>query len=98
MVQASINDFVLCNEAKTIHGSLICVLPDDENEKHETWFKAKIISFDKFAYEVRQCLSGCKHLNLKGNNGVDDGVNPEDNVSNVVDKSLPSLKAQLVVK
>lgn len=39
MVQASTNDSVaLCNEARTIHGSLICVLPDDENEKHETWF------------------------------------------------------------
>lgn len=66
MVQASTNDFVvLCNEAKTIHGFLICVLPDDENEKHETWFKVKTMCYDEFIYEVSEWLPGCEHLHLK---------------------------------
>lgn len=88
MVQASFNDFVgLCNEAKTVHGSLMCLLPDDEKEKHETWFKAKTMHYDEFTYEMKEWLSGCEHLHLKGDHGVDDGVKPEDSVSNVVGKS-----------
>ncbi len=47
-VQCALDDLVnLCDEAKGIHGSLTGMLPDDEKEKLDTRFKAKMM-FDYF--------------------------------------------------
>lgn len=45
-VQGALDELVnLCDEAKGVHGSLMGLLPD-EKEKHDIWFKAKMISND----------------------------------------------------
>lgn len=35
-----------CNDAKRIHESLLTILPGEEGEKHDVWFKAKIVNND----------------------------------------------------
>lgn len=72
------------------------LLPDDEKEKHDIWFKAKMISNDELISDVKRSVTCSEQHALKGNddddddddhdNGNDDGVNPEDSVSNVASK------------
>lgn len=42
-----------CNDAKRIQESLLSFLPVDEKEKHETWFKAKMLSNNDFICETK---------------------------------------------
>jgi len=41
-----------CKEAKEAHESLIALLPDEEKDRHETWFKAKMIWVVEFSTVV----------------------------------------------
>ncbi len=48
-VRLAFEDFKrLCSEAKDTHESLLIILPFDEAEKHEIWFKAKMIPNNEF--------------------------------------------------
>lgn len=38
----------LINDAKVAHNNLLELLPVEEKEKHETWFKAKLLSVHEF--------------------------------------------------
>lgn len=58
-------DDVLCVEVKGIHDSLMGLLPDNEKEKHDTWFKAKIMFDDEFISDVKKWVS-------KGSGSFDD--------------------------
>ncbi len=84
----------MCDDAKGAHVSLIGILPDDEKEKHNTWFKAKMIPNDELIAYVKKWVSDAE-LILKGDDDVDgvenksnyeDDVNPDDSVSNVASK------------
>ena len=93
-VQCVLHDLVvLCDEAKGIHGSLMDILPDDEKEKHDIWFKAKMICNDesisnvnKWLSGVEQTLPGAVHTLKVYNDDDKDDVNPEDSISNVASK------------
>lgn len=73
---------VLINDAKVAHNNLLELLPIDEKEKHETWFKAKLLSVNEFC----QCVEN--HFKST-NNGttedvqLEDDIKPTDGVSNV---------------
>jgi len=72
----------LCLGAKEAHDSLLTVLPDNEIEKHDIWFKAKLIPINEFIEHVNVWLS-----TPVASEGVEVNVNdyivPEDSVSNV---------------
>lgn len=92
-VERSFNDLiVLCNEAGCVHDSLMGLLDEVEKEKHDIWFKAKMISNNECISHVKRRLSGVENQTLKGNDDDKDGdyvvddndvVNPEESVSNV---------------
>ncbi|KAK0139489.1 hypothetical protein N1851_023681 [Merluccius polli] len=93
-VQCVLHDLVdLCDEVKGIHGSLMGILPEDEKEKHDIWFKAKMICNDecisnvnKWLSGVEQTLPGAAHTLKVYNDDDKDDVNPEDSISNVASK------------
>lgn len=70
----------LCKDAKETHESLLKYLPPDEKEKHEIWFKAKLLSVDEFI----ECMNkwflmsydGIPKLaeNVENDNGVESEV------------------------
>ncbi len=101
-VQYALDELVnLCYEAKNVHDSLMGLLPDDEKEKHEIWFKAKMIGNDELISDVKRWVKCSEQhaLNSNGNddddddNDDDDDVNPEDSVSNVASKQTSKKSA-----
>ncbi len=50
----------LINDAKDAHSKLLKLLPVEENENHEIWFKAKLLSvneFNKGVAKYRTCAN-----------------------------------------
>ncbi len=90
-VQSGFDDLLnLCDEAKGIHGSLMGMLPESEKEKHDIWFKAKMIANNDFISEVKMWVSCTENeirptLNEVMHDKVD-GVDPHDSISNVGSK------------
>ena len=68
----------LCVETRSMHDTLMGLLPHDERERHETWFKAKIMFNDEFIAEIKVWV--CQTEGTGDNN---DEINPDDSVSNV---------------
>lgn len=68
-------------------------LPEVEQDKHAVWFKAKMLNNDEFISKVQlwhssveqRALDGLEQnvINVTDVNIIDDGVNPEDSISNV---------------
>lgn len=92
-VQCSLDHLVeLCGESTCVHNSLMGLMGLlDEKDKHDMWFKAKMISNNECISYVKRWLTSVEHRTLMGNDddhGVDDndGVNPDDSVSNVANK------------
>jgi len=87
-----------CNDAKRIHEALLSLLPVDEKEKHETWFKAKMIANNDVISETKGLVARC----LENDNSVlatvppdgavhesgrdGNGINQNDSVSNISSK------------
>lgn len=73
----------VCDEAKCMHTLLLGMLPCDEGEKHETWFKAKMMFNDECIADAELWVSS-----YEGNvyEKVEDGVNPDESVSNMGSK------------
>lgn len=46
----------LCSEAKDTHESLLGILPVEECEKHDIWFKAKMISNNEFLERTKKMV------------------------------------------
>lgn len=68
--------------AKKTHESLLGVLPVEEAEKHEIWFKAKIIPINEFIKRVNKRLPDTSQkCSDMGDINID--VVPEDSISNV---------------
>lgn len=93
-VQCAFNNLLkLCDEVKGVHISVMRMLPEVEQEKHDVWFKAKMLNNDEFISKVQLWLSsveqsvidGCEQnvINVTNVNVIDDGINPEDSISNV---------------
>lgn len=72
----------LIKDAKVAHNQLLELLPVDEKERHETWFKAKLLSVNEFCHCVENRFKSA-------NNGttetvaLEDDIKPTDSVSNV---------------
>lgn len=47
---------LMCNEAQNMHDTLLGLLPAKEAEKHEIWYKAKMLSVNEFIDEVNMFL------------------------------------------
>lgn len=76
----------LCDEAKETHASLLHLLPPAEKEKHDIWFKAKLLSVNEFIDRVKCWLSNpeVKKPAEKDDDDCDEGeVKPCDSISNV---------------
>lgn len=77
----------LCNEARETHESLLQLLPPAEKEKHEIWFKAKLLSVNEFTDCVKKWLSNPDVRNPAENDNNEDcdenEVKPSDSISNV---------------
>lgn len=69
----------LCGEVKKVQDALLVLLPSDEKEKHEIWFKAKMFNNECVAKTEKWVAEN--ECNENGT-AVDD-VDPNDSVSNV---------------
>ena len=68
---------VVCDDAKSIHEQLLGFMPSDEQEKHEIWFKAKLLSLNECVRDAEMWVS-----NNEGNIQETVGVaNIEDNAN-----------------
>lgn len=87
-VQSALEELVeVCDNAKSMHESLLGLLPPDEKDEHETWFKAKMMFNDECIADANQWVM-CNEGNVVVNQGdvIDDGINPNDSVSNIESK------------
>ncbi len=75
----------LCLEAQEAHESLMILLPVNEIEKHDIWFKAKMITKNEFIEHINVWLSTpvtCQETSEGVTDvNVNDEVVPEDSVS-----------------
>lgn len=87
-VQNALDDLIeMCEEAKCMHDSLLVLLPCDEKEKHEIWFKAKMLANDECIANMKMWVSSNESTaHEKDDDVVDDDINPDDSVSNVGSK------------
>lgn len=101
-VQNGLDSFIkLCDEIRSIHGFLLGLLPQEEKDRHETWFKAKMMFNDEFIVKTRGWLSSSGVFESKAISNDDeifkpDDVNRNDSVSNVgeiLSKSEASCKS-----
>jgi len=73
----------LFSEAKEAHELLLVILPVGEAEKHEIWFKAKMIPNNELIEQVNKWLSDTAKGQEKSETGeVCSDVGPGDSVSN----------------
>ncbi|KAK0152604.1 hypothetical protein N1851_005873 [Merluccius polli] len=85
-VQNALGELIgVCEDVKCIHESLLFLLPSDEAEKHETWFKAKMMFNDECVNDVKKWISGNEGC-VKANENVEDDIKPDDSVSNIGSK------------
>lgn len=88
-VQNALDGFIeLCDDIKCVHDSIMSLLPQEEKERHETWFKAKIMFNDEFIANTQEwvlknekCVPENEGNHENGDCG--DEINPDDSVSNV---------------
>ena len=75
---------ILCNEAKETHESLLKLLPATEKDKHDIWFKAKVLSVNDFIDDVNKWLEKTDIPKPGGNEDRDESeVKPSDSISNI---------------
>ncbi|XP_027132597.1 uncharacterized protein LOC113745279, partial [Larimichthys crocea] len=99
MVCDALNELrVVCDDAKCIHEQLLGLMPGDEQEKHEIWFKAKFLSLNECFHGAEMWVSNFES-NIQENVGVTnnennahatglvvDDIRPDDSISNVGSK------------
>lgn len=77
----------MCNEAKETHESLLKYLSPAEKEKHEVWFKAKLLSVNDFNDAVNRWLENPDISqpaeNVNNEYCAESEVHPSDSISNV---------------
>ena len=89
-VQCAFNELLkVCDEAKSVQDSVISMLPEVEQEKHDVWFKAQMLNITECITQVQLWVSSVEQNVLNsGEQNVsdyddDDGINPDDSISNV---------------
>ena len=88
-VQNSLLGFIeLCDEIRCLHDSLMILLPQEEKERHETWFKAKMMFNNEFIDDVETWVKRNENQVSETENNCDmgaknDDINPNDSISNV---------------
>lgn len=70
----------VCEDAKGLHQTLLCLLSNEEGNKHEIWFTAKMLPNNECFSNVNQWLSQTEP------NHEDEEVTPADSVSNTGSK------------
>lgn len=70
----------VCEDAKGLHQTLLCLLSNEEGNKHEIWFTAKMLPNNECFSNVNQWLSQTE------TNHEDEEVTPADSVSNTGSK------------
>lgn len=66
----------LCDEAVAYHESLLKLMPTDECERHEMWFKVKMFPDNEFVSEVNKLL-GCNESCCQNEGTEDDKLKPQ---------------------
>ncbi|KAK0142226.1 hypothetical protein N1851_020113 [Merluccius polli] len=86
-VECVFNDLLKkCDEAKGFHASLMGMLPIEEKDKHDVWFKAKMIANNDFISKVQLWVSKWdESVTFDAATGIDD-VCPDDSISNVASR------------
>lgn len=85
-VQIALDKLIdVCTDAICMHESLLDLLPSDESEKHDTWFKAKMLFNNECIGEGKTWISFNEENVLKTENAEDD-IGPNDSISNVESK------------
>ena len=74
----------MCNKAKETHTSLLQNLPPVEKEKHDIWFKAKMLSVIEFMENVNEWLANTGIPKTAEGVEEEGEVKPDDSISNVV--------------
>ncbi len=104
-VKCAFSKFVVVwDEVKSLHDSLMGLLPGDELERQQTWFKAKMLINNDFINDLQKWLTQTFNNDDKNrssqvendkneNEVIDDDVLPEDSVSNVASKLSSKLSA-----
>lgn len=94
-VQYALKEFIeVCDNAKRTHESVLGLLSSDEKEQQETWFKAKTMFNDECIADANQWVL-CNESNVSERecDVIDDGINPNDSVSNVESKRSKGSKS-----
>jgi len=85
-VQCSFGKFIrLCDEAREVHNSVMVLLPNDEQEKQQTWFNGKMLIFSGFKDDVQKWLNTESQVSRSGVDGdaFQEDIQPNDSVSNI---------------
>ena len=90
---------MLIKDAKnaSINHTLLELLPVEEMENHEIWFKAKFLGEDEFSQGHKMCnWWSCRNVGVAENVDADSEIKPTDSVSDVgsVFKSLSKKSLQ----
>ena len=101
MYKTNLDDFIkLCGEIRSIHGFVLGLLPQDEKDRHERWFKANMMFNDEFIVNTKVWLSNgvfeSDAVNNDGKISKHDDVNPNDSISivgEILNKSEASYKS-----
>ena len=76
MVCDALNELrVVCDDAKCMHKQLLGLMPGDEQENHEIWFKAKFLS-------LNECIHGAEMWVSKFEGNIQENVGVTNNVGN----------------
>ncbi len=79
-VQDALEELIVCGEVKNLHDTLLGLLPCDEKEKQEIWFKAKMLPNN-------ECIANAKRWFSCDEGNVVDVIDPNHSVSNVGKRS-----------
>jgi len=85
-VQCSFGKFIRpCDEAREVHNSVMVLLPNDEQEKQQTWFNGKMLIFSGFKDDVQKWLNTESQVSRSGVDGdaFQEDIQPNDSVSNI---------------
>lgn len=78
MVHNALNELsVVCDDEKSVHSQLLCLMSRDEQEKHEIWFKAKFLSLNECIHDAERWVS-----NFEGITQENVGVTNNDGIAN----------------
>ena len=74
---------LLIFDAKKAHNALLELLPVEEREKHEIWFKAKLLNVNEFSHNIKERLKLKQERDgITVNLDKDDEIQPSDSASN----------------